>query len=221
MLGTRLTEFHSGYRLYKTDTLRQIPFQMNTNDFHFDTEIIIQLLRFGARIAEVPIPTYYGDEICYVNGFAYALNVFRASTAAALQRFNLVYRRNFDVGPESRDNVYYSPKIDYPSTHSEALEELTTGQTVVDIGCGAGYLATHIRARGCRVVGIDQFQPLNLAAFDEFIECDLDNAPLPVASTIRTSCCSWTSSSICARRRRSSSRCMQRPPRRRVRSRSS
>src|SRR4051812_20687166 len=179
VLGTRLTEFHSGYRLYKTDTLRQIPFQMNTNDFHFDTEIIIQLLRFGARIAEVPIPTYYGDEICYVNGFEYAFNVFRASTAAALQRFNLVYRRNFDVGPESRDNVYYSPKIDYPSTHSAALKELAAGQTVVDIGCGAGYLATHIRAQGCRVVGIDQFQPLNLASFDEFIECDLDNAPLP------------------------------------------
>ena len=36
--------------------------------FHFDTEIIIQLMLGGFRIDEVPIPTYYGDEICRVNG---------------------------------------------------------------------------------------------------------------------------------------------------------
>jgi glycosyltransferase involved in cell wall biosynthesis len=179
VLGTQLSEFHSGYRVYRTETLRQIPFQMNTPDFHFDTEIIIQLLRFGAKIVEVPIPTYYGDEICYVNGFSYALNVVRASTAAALQRFNLVYRRNFDVGADSRRNVYYLPKLDYPSTHTEALKELAPGQTVVDIGCGAGYFAAHIRARGCRVIGIDQFEPLNRAEFDEFIVCDLDTAEFP------------------------------------------
>ena len=37
-----------------------------------DTEIIIQLVNAKARIVEIPIPTYYGDEICYVNGLGYA-----------------------------------------------------------------------------------------------------------------------------------------------------
>ena len=63
-----LSEFHSGYRVYSVNALRQIPFDRNTNDFHFDTEIIIQLLRARLRIKELPIPTYYGDEICHVNG---------------------------------------------------------------------------------------------------------------------------------------------------------
>ncbi len=40
MLKTELSEFHSGYRLYSTRALAQIPFEKNTNDFHFDTEII-------------------------------------------------------------------------------------------------------------------------------------------------------------------------------------
>ena len=43
MLGASLSEFHSGYRVYSVAALEKIPFQLNTNDFHFDTEIIIQL----------------------------------------------------------------------------------------------------------------------------------------------------------------------------------
>src|SRR5947207_2210368 len=67
VLGTAFSEFHSGYRLYSTEALSQIPFERNTDDFHFDTEIIIQLVLRGLRVAELPIPVFYGDEICYVN----------------------------------------------------------------------------------------------------------------------------------------------------------
>ena len=74
LLNADLTEFHSGYRAYRVSALAEIPFQYNTNDFHFDTEIIIQLLAREKKIVEVPIPTYYGDEICRVDGLAYAMN---------------------------------------------------------------------------------------------------------------------------------------------------
>ena len=77
VLGSDLTEFHSGYRAYRVDALRQIPFQKNADGFNFDTQIIIQLHDAGMRIVEVPIPTFYGDEICYVNGVGYALDVSR------------------------------------------------------------------------------------------------------------------------------------------------
>jgi len=53
LLGTHLSEFHSGYRLYSTNALRQIPFERNSNDFHFDTEIIIQLVCKKLRIKEL------------------------------------------------------------------------------------------------------------------------------------------------------------------------
>jgi glycosyltransferase involved in cell wall biosynthesis len=77
-LGMNLTEFHSGYRAYNLQALAQIDFAHMTDDFHFDTEIIIKLHHQGFRIHEVPIPTYYGDEICYVNGMKYARDVFEA-----------------------------------------------------------------------------------------------------------------------------------------------
>ena len=47
LLRTRLSEFHSGYRAYRVAALRQLPFQYNSNAFHFDTEIIIQLVTAG------------------------------------------------------------------------------------------------------------------------------------------------------------------------------
>ena len=49
-----------------------------TNDFHFDTEIIIKLHHQSMRILEVPIPTYYGTELCSVDGLKYAKDVVRS-----------------------------------------------------------------------------------------------------------------------------------------------
>ena len=50
LLRSRLSEFHSGYRIYSVEALRSIPFERNSNDFHFDTEIVIQLFRPGAEL---------------------------------------------------------------------------------------------------------------------------------------------------------------------------
>src|SRR5690606_2768464 len=77
-LGMSLSEFHSGYRLYSVEALKRVPFERNTHEFHFDTQIIIQLHASGSRILEIPIPTYYGDELCYVDGLKYAKDVVRA-----------------------------------------------------------------------------------------------------------------------------------------------
>lgn len=72
--GLRLTEYHSGYRLYSMKALKQVPFQSFTNTWHFDTQIILAMAERNFRIVERPIPTYYGDEICHVNGIPYAIN---------------------------------------------------------------------------------------------------------------------------------------------------
>src|SRR6185312_12262985 len=77
LAGLDLTEFHSGYRAYSVHALKQIPLESMTWNWHFDTQIILEFLRKGLRIREVPIPTYYGDEICHVNGVPYALNCIR------------------------------------------------------------------------------------------------------------------------------------------------
>lgn len=77
--GLKLSEYHSGYRLYSTAALKRIPFESFTNNWHFDTEIILALAEREMRIVERPIPTYYGDEICHVNGIPYALHCIQTS----------------------------------------------------------------------------------------------------------------------------------------------
>ncbi|HVT89299.1 MAG TPA: glycosyltransferase family 2 protein [Tepidisphaeraceae bacterium] len=85
LAGTRLSEFHSGYRAYSVHALKDIPLDSMTTNWHFDTQIILQFLKQGYRIKEVPIPTYYGDEICRVNGIPYAMNCIRETLMYALK----------------------------------------------------------------------------------------------------------------------------------------
>lgn len=77
--GLNLSEYHSGYRLYNLHALKKVPFESFTNTWHFDTQIILAMAERGMRIVERPIPTYYGDEICHVNGIPYALNCLSTS----------------------------------------------------------------------------------------------------------------------------------------------
>lgn len=84
--GLSLSEYHSGYRLYSTAALKRIPFASFTNTWHFDTQIILALAEREMRIVERPIPTYYGDEICHVNGVAYAVNCLITSYRYSLNR---------------------------------------------------------------------------------------------------------------------------------------
>jgi glycosyltransferase involved in cell wall biosynthesis len=74
MSGLNLSEYHSGYRLYSVHALKRLPFESFTNTWHFDTQIILAMAERNLRIVERPIPTYYGDEICHVNGIPYAFH---------------------------------------------------------------------------------------------------------------------------------------------------
>lgn len=77
--GLSLSEYHSGYRLYSVEALKAIPFESFTNSWHFDTQIILAMAERGMRIVERPIPTYYGEEICHVNGIPYAIHCLATS----------------------------------------------------------------------------------------------------------------------------------------------
>ena len=156
MLGSALSEFHSGYRIYSTEALRKIPFERNSNDFHFDTEIIIQLVMAKVTIVELPIPTYYGDEICYVNGMKYAWDVFRTMIRAKFHQRCLLYDRKFDIEPVEET---YDVKLGFVSSHTMAVDAVLPGSNVIDIGCGRGYVARELAKKANHVTGVDQYVP--------------------------------------------------------------
>ncbi len=180
LLRSSLSEFHSGYRAYTTNALRRIPFHLNTNAFHFDTEIIIQLLAAGLRIREVPIPTYYGREISRVNGIKYGKDVLMASVRALAQELSLFYDRKFDPVPSTASNVHYKPRLGFESAHTMALARIPDGSRVVDIGCAGGYLGQMLRQRGCHVTGTDVFPLAEGCTLDDFRLGDLNQSPFPV-----------------------------------------
>jgi 2-polyprenyl-3-methyl-5-hydroxy-6-metoxy-1,4-benzoquinol methylase len=182
MLRSRLSEFHSGYRIYSVAALRQLPFDRNTNDFHFDTEIIVQLVVAGLRIKELPIPSYYGDEICHVDGLRYAWDVFKAVLKARAQELGIFYEPKFDCAPAGAGNAQYRIKLGYESPHTAALERVPRGARVLDLGCAGGYMGEALRReRGCHVTGVDLYPLGPGVQLDQFIEHDLDAGPPPVA----------------------------------------
>jgi hypothetical protein len=62
VLGQRLSEYHTGYRAYSRRFLETIPFAENSNDFVFDTQVLVQAARFGFRVAEIPaVGKYFQD----------------------------------------------------------------------------------------------------------------------------------------------------------------
>lgn len=177
LLGTKLSEFHSGYRTYTTAALKVLPFDRNSNGFPFDTEIIIQLAIAGKRIKELPIPTYYGDEICRVDGIRYGFDVIKASLQAWVQRLNLFYDRRFDCAPAPQGERYPA-KLDFASTHSHIIQLVAAGARVLDLGSGIGAVGAALKKKNCVVVGCD-IEPGPLTQhFDKFFLTDL-NARLP------------------------------------------
>ena len=169
-LGLRLTEFHSGYRAYSLAALREIVFDEMTDDFHFDTQIIIKLHHQGFRIREVPIPTYYGDEICYVDGLKYAKDVF-----TSVVRFRRTLRSTACYPEFAEYFVHYPIKGSRHSSHHYFMSWVGKDNQVLDIGCGEGFFAENVVKEGNKVVGVDILAaPRHGDLLAKYIRADLD-----------------------------------------------
>jgi glycosyltransferase involved in cell wall biosynthesis len=149
--GSDLSEWHSGYRAYNVAALRDIPFESNSDGFDFDTQITLELLEAGKRIVEIPIPTYYGDEISRVNGLGYARDVLRhVMTYRA-------HKMGFGRGDRAFASQEYELKQDANSSHRQISKWLATSRPlrVLDLGCSSGFLAAELGKLGHTVVGVD------------------------------------------------------------------
>jgi glycosyltransferase involved in cell wall biosynthesis len=67
VMGSKLTEFHTGYRAFSSDVLRRLPLEENSDDFVFDNQMLSQIIYFGFQIGEVSCPTKYFAEASSIN----------------------------------------------------------------------------------------------------------------------------------------------------------
>ena len=98
VLGTDFTELHTGYRAFSRRLLLTVPFLRNSIDFVFDSEMIMQAVHFGFRVAEVPARTRYFNEASSASprqSFVYGLKTLLTAARFALHRGRILRSRKF------------------------------------------------------------------------------------------------------------------------------
>ncbi len=99
LLGTYLTEYHSGFRAYSNKLLKRVNFKANSDGFIFDTEIIVQILANHLKIEEVPIRTRYFEEASSIKlwpSILYGLGIIRVMLEYVLYSKGWFKNKKFD-----------------------------------------------------------------------------------------------------------------------------
>lgn len=171
MLGERQSEYQSGYRAYRVRALDELPLASNTDGFHFDVELNVQLLQRGRRPVEVPIPGYHGAEIGLLGGLVHTARCLATIAHSRAMGVHLAYHPKYDV---ERDGALYTYKRAPTSLHQHVLRrEVPRGARVVELGAGQGDVGEHLSRNGARVVAADLRRPVREFAHP-FLELDLD-----------------------------------------------
>ena len=98
ILGTNLSEMHTGYRAYSRKLLLDVPFLRNALDFSFDSEMLFQAVYFGFRLKEVPARSRYFEDASSVDlrqGIVYGLKTLGALARLQLHRSELLRSRKY------------------------------------------------------------------------------------------------------------------------------
>jgi glycosyltransferase involved in cell wall biosynthesis len=105
LIGTKLSEFHTGYRAFSRRVLETLPLKANSPDFIFDNQMLVQAHAFGMRIGEISCPTRYceeASEISFGRAVVYGLGVLWTSLLYRLWRWRLARPRIFSAREELR-----------------------------------------------------------------------------------------------------------------------
>jgi len=92
ILGSKLSEFHTGYRAFSREVLENLPLGNNSDDFVFDNEMLVQIIYFGYRIGEISCPTRYFNEassIGFRKATRYGIGVLITTLKCLLHRLKV------------------------------------------------------------------------------------------------------------------------------------
>lgn len=98
LLGTKVSEFHTGYRAYSRALLERLPLDANSDDFVFDNQVLAETAWFGFRIGEVSCPTRYAADassISFWRSVRYGLGCLGTASAFRLAKWGLMSSPRF------------------------------------------------------------------------------------------------------------------------------
>ena len=97
-MDAKLSEYHTGYRAFSRELLEKIPYDLNSDDFVFDNQMLAQILWFGYTIAEVSCPTRYFAEASSIDlyrSITYGFGCLLTSIKFRLAKMNLIVSQHF------------------------------------------------------------------------------------------------------------------------------
>ena len=100
LMHQKLSEYHTGYRAFSAEVLRAINYNVNSDDFVFDNQMLAQIFYAGYEIAEVTCPTKYFDDASSINlrrSTIYGFGVLRVSLVYRLCKWHLMRSKLFPV----------------------------------------------------------------------------------------------------------------------------
>ena len=93
LIGQHLSEYHTGYRAFSADVLKQVPYHLCSDDFIFDNQITSQIFMKGYEIGEITCPTKYFEEASSINfkrSSIYGLGVLKVSLIHFLHKRKII-----------------------------------------------------------------------------------------------------------------------------------
>jgi len=106
LLGQKLSEYHTGYRAFSKEVLKDLPLLENSDDFVFDNQVIVQAVYAGYRIGEITAPSRYTAEsssISFKRSIVYGLGVLWTAVKFVLQKTHLAKFAIFDKNGKKID----------------------------------------------------------------------------------------------------------------------
>ena len=101
LMNQKLSEYHSGYRAFSREVLEGINYNINSDDFVFDNQMLAQIFYAGFEIGEVTCPTKYFEEassIGFSKSVRYGFGVLGTSIAYRFQKWGIRKYKIFNKG---------------------------------------------------------------------------------------------------------------------------
>ena len=98
LLGTKVSEFHTGYRAYSRELLERLPLEANSDDFVFDNEVLAETAWLGYAIGEVSCPTRYAPDASSINfrrSVTYGVGCLATAAAFRLAKWGVIRDARF------------------------------------------------------------------------------------------------------------------------------
>jgi len=173
ILGLRLGDYDTGYRVYACRAIRRIRFQLNDNDRQFDIQILIQLRALQFPIEEVAVLPAWSEFDLEDRGVGNALRSLGTALEYRLHQLHVFRLGRYFVD----EDVHYTLKLSRTGSHMQVVGAIEPGRRVLDLGCSQGLLSRPLKQKDVRVVGVDIGTGEEIAEeLEAYYQRDLDAA---------------------------------------------